>query len=196
MNEPPISLLFATLVICILLSAFFSGSETGMMSINRYRLKHHAKVSARARRVQQLLSRPDRLLGVILLGNTFVTILASSVATLIAIHYYGDQGAIVASVAITLLLLIFSEVGPKTLAALYPEQVAYSSSLLLKIFLWIAYPLVWCVNIVSNAFLRLLGVNFQQAENQGFSQDELRTLVLETSGRIPSKNRKMLFRHY
>lgn len=185
--------LLILLVIFTLTSAFFSSSETGIMSINRYRLKHQAKTSKSAKRVQNLLSRPDRLLGVILLGNTFVNIAASSVGTLIAVALLGaEYGAIAATIVMTLILLIFGEVSPKTLAALYPEKVAYPTSYILQLLLWLLYPLVWSINTISNGILRMCGVKVKISDHPGFSQEELRTLVLEASSRIPSKNRQML----
>lgn len=180
------------LVVLTLCSAFFSSSETGMMSINRYRLKHQAKTSKSAARVQRLLSRPDRLIGVILLGNTFVNICASSIGTLIAVSLYGEYGVLVASIGMTIILLIFGEVSPKTLAALYPEKIAYPTSWVLQLLLTVLYPLVWCINTLSNGILRLCGINIKIADHPGFSKEELRTLVLETSSLIPSKHRQML----
>lgn len=185
--------LILMLVVLILVSAFFSGTEIGMMSVNRYRLKHLAKISKAARRTQQLLERPDRLLGVILLGNTFASILASAIATLLAVHLLGDQvGVIVAPILLTILLLIFGEVSPKTLAALYPEKVALATSLPLQIVLKIFYPFVWSINACSNGFLRLCGISLTEAESDGITREELRTIVHEATGRIPSKHRIML----
>lgn len=185
--------LIILLVVLTFCSAFFSSSETGMMSINRYRLRHQAKTSKSAKRVQHLLSRPDRLLGVILLGNTFVNILASSIGTVIAISLFGaEYGVLIASIAMTIILLIFGEVSPKTLAALYPEKVAFPTSLVLQFLLWLLYPLVWSINAISNGILKLCGVKIKITDHPGFSSEELRTLVLEASSRIPSKNRKML----
>lgn len=173
--------------------AFFSLSETGILSVNRYRLKHLAKTSKSARRVQKLLERPDRLLGVILLGNTFVTITASSIATLLGVELLGEKfGIIIADIIITLVLLIFAEVFPKTLAALYPEKVAFPTSFFLQFFLKLFYPLVWVTNGASNFLLKLCGVSLSQATSQGITHEELRTVVHETTGRIPSKHRKML----
>lgn len=186
-------ILLSTLVALIMLTAFFSSSETGMMAINRYRLKHLSKISKSARRVQSLLERPDRLLGVILLGNTFVMISASSIGTILAVDFLGDDiGIIVADIILTLVILIFGEVSPKTLAALYPEKVALPTSFFLQIFLKVLYPLVWMVNAISNGLLRACGVSLTQVENQGYSREELRTIVHETAGIIPSKHRKML----
>jgi Mg2+/Co2+ transporter CorB len=188
------------ITICILIfvllcfSAFFSCCETGMISVNRYRLKHLTKKSKAARRVQALLDRPDRLLGVILLCNTFVNSAAASLLTLLTVSLMGEQtGAITASLGITALLLIFGEVSPKTLAVLYPEKVAFPASFILEFLLKILYPLVWLVNTIANNFLRLFGVNVENAENQQeITSEELRTVVHEAAGRIPSKHRLML----
>jgi len=125
--------------------------------------------------------------------NTFVNIFASSIGTLIAVSLFGTEyGVLVASVGMTVLLLIFGEVTPKTLAALYPEQVALPTSYVLQFLLWILYPLVWTINTISNGILKLCGVKIKMTDHPGFSSEELRTLVLEASSLIPSKNRKML----
>ncbi len=193
MENSHIHILSLALLFLTLLLAFFSLSETGILSVNRYRLKHLAQTSKSARRVQKLLERPDRLLGVILLGNTFITITASSIATLLGVELIGEKfGVIIADVIITLVLLIFAEVFPKTLAALYPEKVAFPASFLLQIILKTLYPLVWIVNWVSNGLIRLCGLSPSKIDNEGISPEELRTVVHETSGRIPSKHRKML----
>lgn len=129
MDDIPLSVLFAVLVFLIILSAFFSSSETAMMSLNRYRLRHLAKQkNLAARRAQALLNRPDRLIGLILLGNNFVNILASSLATIIALRLYGEAGIAIATFALTLVILIFAEVTPKTLAALHPERIAFPAA--------------------------------------------------------------------
>ena len=126
--------LLLTLVLMLLISAFFSAAETGMMSINRYKLRHLAKNKHKsAMRVEKLLQRPDRLLGLILIGNNLVNILASSIATLLAIRAFGDYGIAVATTLITFAILIFSEVTPKTLAALNPERVAYPAAIILRL---------------------------------------------------------------
>lgn len=193
MHDPQLLIYCLILLLLIVLSAFFSGSETSMMSVNRYKLKHSAQFSKSARRVQKLLHRPDRLLGMILLGNTFVNIFAGSIGTLIAVDLLGEQfGAIAASVMITLILLIFGEVSPKTLAAMYPEKVAFPASAPLQLLLWIFYPIVWSINTISNSLLKLCGVSLKHAEQHSFSREELRTIVHETGGRIPSKHRNML----
>ena len=186
--------LFGILFGLILLSAYFSSSETGMMSINRYRLRHQVKNKNKAaKRVDKLLQRPDRLIGLILIGNNLVNIAAASLSTIIAIRLYGPtMGPAVATVALTLVVLIFAEVTPKTIAALHPERVAFPSSLILLPLLKIMYPFVWLVNVITNGLLRILGINSaREGENQ-LSSDELRSIVSETSGMIPEKHQQML----
>lgn len=185
-------LIILGVLVCFL--AFFSMAEAGILSVNRYRLKHMVKISKGAKRVSELLERPDRLFGVILMGNTFITISASSIGTLIGVDLFGEKmGIIVADVILTFILLIFAEVSPKTWATLYPEKAAFPTSLLLQFFLKLLYPIVWIVNAISNGFLRLCGVSFSQATvQQGVTREELRTVVHEAAGRIPSKHRKML----
>ena len=171
----------------IIASAYFSSSETGMMSLNRYRLRHLARTNhAGAKRASKLLETPDKLIGVILIGNNFVNFLAASIATSIAIAVFGDPSPILTAVVLTLVVLIFAEVTPKTIAALYPEKVAYPSSLLLALLLKLLYPVVWIVNVVSNALVRLLGFSSEASGNENqLTPDELRTVVYESGGRIP-----------
>lgn len=164
-----------------------------MMSLNRYRLRHLAKSGHRgAKRAQHLLQRPDQLIGVILIGNNFVNILASSIATIIALRYWGDAGIAAATGLLTIVILVFAEVTPKTLAALFPERIAYPASLLLIPLLKLIYPLVWCVNLVTNAILRVFGVHQSQTGSDHLSREELRTLVHESAARIPKRHQQML----
>ena len=178
----------------IIASAYFSSSETGMMSLNRYRLRHLARTNhAGAKRASKLLETPDKLIGVILIGNNFVNFLAASIATSIAIAVFGDPSPILTAVVLTLVVLIFAEVTPKTIAALYPEKVAYPSSLLLALLLKLLYPVVWIVNVVSNALVRLLGFSSEASGNESqLTPDELRTVVYESGGRIPRRRHGML----
>jgi len=164
-----------------------------MMSINRYRLRHQVKNKNKAaKRVDKLLQRPDRLIGLILIGNNLVNILASSIATVIGIRLFGDVGIAIATGALTLVILIFAEVTPKTIAALYPERIAFPSSLILLPLLKVLYPFVWFVNIITNGLLRLLGVNTNDQHSDQLNSDELRSIVSETSGMIPKKHQQML----
>ena len=150
-------MLFTILGILILISAYFSGSETGMMSLNRYRLRHLEKQKHKgAKRVSKLLDRPDRLIGLILIGNNLVNIAASAIATVIGLRLFGDMGILIATIVLTLVILIFAEVTPKTLAALYPEKIAFPSSILLSLLLKLLFPLVVVVNWITNSFLMIL----------------------------------------
>ncbi|KXS39760.1 HlyC/CorC family transporter [Modicisalibacter sp. 'Wilcox'] len=193
-DDIPLGLLFGLLALLILLSAYFSSSETGMMSINRYRLSHQARSGERrAQRVLRLLSRPDRLIGVILIGNNFVNNLAASIATIIAIHYFGEvSGPAISTLALTIVVLIFAEVTPKTYAAIKPERIAYPSSLALEPLLKLLYPLVWLVNAISNGLLRLMGVKNIEGGADSLSRDELRTVVHEAGTMIPRRHQSML----
>lgn len=182
------------LALLLMVSAFFSGSETGMMAINKIRLRHQAKENPRARRVQALLERPDRLIGVILLGNNFVNILASALATLLAVEFLGEaMGVTVAAAALTVLLLIFSEVTPKTLAALHPETIAYPASYVIQPLLWALYPLVYVINLAANGILSLFGVGVTKNDgHHHLNLDELRTMLHESGNRMSSQYRDML----
>ncbi|MCZ2722121.1 HlyC/CorC family transporter [Marinomonas sp. 15G1-11] len=193
MNDVPLSILGGILFFLIILSAFFSSSETGMLSVNKYRLKHLAKSKHRsAIKVSELLERPDRLIGVILIGNNFVNILASAIATIIAVRIWGDTGVVIATGALTLVILIFAEVTPKTLATIHPERIAFPASWVLNILLKILYPLVVVVNMMSNGLLRIFGVHANQGNQDNISTEELRTIVNEASGLIPAAHQEML----
>lgn len=186
-------MLFSILGVLILLSAYFSSSETGMMSINRYRLRHlEQKNHKGAKRVSRLLQRPDRLIGLILIGNNLVNIAASAIATIIGIRLFGDVGVLYATIILTLLILIFAEVTPKTLAALYPEKVAFPSSIILILLLKLMYPIVVAVNWITNGFLILLRISPEQREEHSLSSEELRTVVNESSALLPARHQDML----
>lgn len=164
------------------------------MSLNRYRLRHlEKKGHSAAKRSSALLKRPDRLIGVILIGNNLVNNIAAAITTLIAIRLYGEDAVLSASVVLTLAVLIFAEVTPKTIAALYPEKVAFPFSYLLKPLLFIFYPAVWMVNVISNGLARLCGVDTNQAHaHEHLNPDELRTVVGEAGGLIPDEHQDML----
>tara|TARA_Y100000782_G_scaffold115116_1_gene154776 strand:+ start:136 stop:1389 length:1254 start_codon:yes stop_codon:yes gene_type:complete len=181
------------LVFLLLCSAFFSSSETGMLSLNRYRLRHQAKEGHRgAKRASALLERPDRLLGTILVGNNFVNILASAIATVLAIKLWGEAGIAIATIGLTIVLLIFGEITPKTLAALRPEAVAYPVSLPLLMLQKVLYPLVALLNWISNGLLRLLGVDLTNKGSDSLSTEELRSVVHESGSDMPMKRQSML----
>ena len=194
MNDASLTTLGSTLVLLLFLSAFFSSSETGMMALNRYRLKHLSKTGHRgALRATRLLDRTDQLIGVILIGNNFINILASAIATLIAVRIWGDAGVAIATIALTITILIFSEVTPKTLAALYPERIAFPASYILEPLLRVLYPVVWSLNLITNNLLRLMGVRLRgQTGNEHLSREELRTLVHESGSMLPSRHQDML----
>jgi Mg2+/Co2+ transporter CorB len=164
-----------------------------MMSLNRYRLKHLANTGHKgAKRVEKLLSRPDRLIGLILIGNNLVNILASAIATILGMRLYGDLGVAIATGVLTLVVLVFAEVTPKTVAALYPERVSYASSVLLLLLMKILSPLVLLVNFITNGFIRLLGLKAKHNGEDHLSSEELRTVVNEAGNLIPRRHQDML----
>jgi Mg2+/Co2+ transporter CorB len=188
-----LGVLFLALFILILLSAFFSGSETGLMTLNRYRLRHLAEQGhPGAQRAARLLERPDRLIGLILLGNNFVNILASMLTTLIALKLWGESGIAIAAGVLTLVVLIFAEVTPKTLAALHPERIALPSAWIYIPLMKLLSPLVSLVNLIATAVLKLLGVPTEVPASQALSTEELRTVVKEAGAMIPARHQKML----
>ena len=193
-DDFPLGLLFGLLFLLVCLSAFFSSSETGMMSINRYRVSHQANSGDRpAKRVLRLLARPDRLIGVILIGNNLVNNLAAALATVLAIHFFGEvTGPAIAPLVLTIVILIFAEVGPKTYAAIKPERIAYPASVALEPLLKVLYPLVWLVNTISNGLLRLIGVKSLTGNGDHLTRDELRTVVHEAGTMIPRRHQAML----
>ncbi len=185
--------LLGLLVFLLLCSAFFSSSETGMLSLNRYRLRHQAREGHRgAKRAIELLSRPDRLLGTILVGNNFVNILASSIATVLAMQLWGEAGIAIATIGLTIVLLIFGEITPKTLAALRPEAIAYPVSLPLLILQKVLYPLVALLGWISSGLLRLLGVDPSNKGTDSLSTEELRSVVRESGSNLPMNRQSML----
>ncbi|NOQ79839.1 MAG: DUF21 domain-containing protein [Gammaproteobacteria bacterium] len=192
MNDISVGILFFILGILILLSGFFSGSETALVSLNRYRLKHLVNSGHKgAKMASSLLERPDRLFGLILIFNNFVNILASAIATVIGLKFFGEAGIAIATGLLTFVILIFSEVTPKTYAAQYPERLAFPASYALKILMWLFYPLVYFINTITNGLLKLFGVH-KTNNNDALSPEELRTIVNETGSMIPAKHQKML----
>jgi Mg2+/Co2+ transporter CorB len=180
LDEPSVGVLTGAIVVLVILSAYFSGSETAMMALNRYRLKHLANEGhGGARRASRLLERPDKLLSVILIGNNFVNFSAASIATLLALELFGEIGIAIAPIACTLIFLIFSEVAPKTVAAAYPEKIALPSSYVLDVLMWILYPLVWLVNGTANGILHMVGLPRGESSDDNLSHEELRTVVFE-----------------
>lgn len=185
--------LIVTLVIMILVSAYFSGSETGMMTLNRYKLRHQAKNGNRAaRRVEKLLRRPDRLISLVLIGNNLVNILASALATIVGMRLYGDAGVAIATGILTFAVLVFAEVLPKTIAALYPEKVAFPSSVLLGPLQIVMMPLVWLLNTITRLLMSMVGIRSDGAISGALNKDELRTLVYESRSLMSRRNQDML----
>ena len=163
------------------------------MSLNRYRLRHLEKQNHKgAKRVSRLLNRPDRLIGLILIGNNLVNIFASAIATIIGLRLFGDIGVFVATMLLTFVILIFAEVTPKTLAALHPEKVAFPSSIILAFLLKIMLPFVITVNWITNGILTLLGISSEQREQHNLSSEELRTVVNESGALLPKRDQNML----
>ena len=188
-----LTLLFSILFILLLFSAFFSSSETALMSLNRYRLRHLVQEGhPGAIRASELLKRPDRLIGLILLGNNFVNILASAIATIIGVKLLGENGIAVATLTLTLIILLFAEVTPKTLAALHPERIAFPASFLLKPLLILLYPLVWFTNSITNRMLGVFGVTPEVAMSDAINSEELRMALKEAGSLIPKRHKKML----
>ncbi|MCT4700556.1 HlyC/CorC family transporter [Enterobacteriaceae bacterium H20N1] len=185
--------LIVTLIIMVVVSAYFSGSETGMMTLNRYRLRHLAKQGNRAaKRVEKLLCKPDRLISLVLIGNNLVNILASAIGTIVGMRLYGDAGVAIATGILTFVVLVFAEVLPKTIAALYPEKVAFPSSFLLGPLQIIMMPLVWLLNVITRMLMRMVGIKTDNIISAALSKDELRTIVHESHAKISRRNQDML----
>ena len=192
-EDPSLLILFIVLIFLLILSGFFSGSETGMMAANKIKLKNLSKKSKKsAKRSLELLKKPDQLLSAILVGNNFANILASAIVTIIMIKYF-DGNVLLGSIILTIVILIFSEITPKTIAAIKPESVATRASFLLKILVTIFRPLIFLTNSISRAILKVLNLNADDAKhNDNLNTEELRTLLDESGELIPKQYRKML----
>ena len=192
-EEYSIYFLFGVLFGLLILSGFFSGSETGMMAANKIKLKNLSKKPHRgAKRALKLLHKPDLLLSTILIGNNFANILASAIVTIIMINYFGGN-VLLGSVLLTLVILIFSEITPKTMAAIKPESFAIKSSLLLKVLLFVFKPLISITNLLSSGVLKLFKLNAKDAnDNDNLNTQELKTLLDESGDLIPKQYRGML----
>lgn len=181
------------MAVLIAMSAFFSGTETALMSINRYRLRHLARSGNRgARLAEALLRRPDRLIGLILLGNNLVNFTASSLATMIALRIGGTYAVAISVGVFTLVVLILAELAPKTLAALHPRAVALPASFVYYPALKVFYPIVWVINLLANGVLYIFGVRASEIDGNSLSSAELRTVVAEAGAVIPKRHQKML----
>ncbi len=191
----PLIMLLLIVLFLVILSAFFSASEIGMMSLNRYRLRHLVKKkNKQALRVNQLLAHPERLLSVVLIGNTLGNIVASMAATLIGQRLYGDTGVFIVTIILTLVILVFSEMTPKTFAALYPQKVAFLCSGPLLILQSLFSPLVHLISWMARGLLRLGGVSMDRHHKDALSGEELRLVVHEAAGLMPSEHQTMLLR--
>ncbi len=193
MDDISLSVLFGTLTLLVFLSAFFSSSETAMIALNRYRLRHLAQQGKRSAIIsEKLLSRPDRLIGLILFGNNVVNFMAASIATIIGMRLLGNLGVALAPFILVIIFLIFAEVMPKTIAAFHPETIAFPASYILALLMKLAYPVVWLINWVSNGLLGLIGVNTNEQSDTLLSREELRTIVREAGALIPQRHQRML----
>lgn len=192
-EDVPLGLLFGLLIVLLLLSAFFSSTETALMSLNRYRLRHRARAGHHsARLTERLLQQPDRLIGLILLGNNAVNLAAAALVTLIAIRIGGEAAIFAGTMILTVVVLIFAEVTPKTIAARHPAKIALPASLIYYPLLKVAYPLVWVVSFLANCLLRLLGFGGHGDHDHALSEAELRTLVTESASMMPRRHQRML----
>lgn len=195
MDEIPLSALFGALVFLVLLSAFFSAAEIALVTLNRYRLRSLAESGHRGARIAaKLLERPDRLIGVILLGSNSINALFSALTTVTVIRVWGQKESAIgiATVIITLVVLILTDLAPKTLAALRPERIAFPSAYVLRPLLKISYPIVWSINLLANGLLRLIGVKVQARATEKLSAEELQALVMEAGVLIPDSHQDML----
>ncbi|MDF1757697.1 MAG: HlyC/CorC family transporter [Legionellaceae bacterium] len=188
-----LSVLFFIIIILVLISAFFSSAEIGVMSLNRYRLRHLVKQNHKAAiRVNQMLAHPDRLLSVVLIGNTLCNIVAAMAATLIGQKLYGETGVLIATIVLTLVVLIFSEMTPKTFAALFPQKVAFLSSMPLYFLQKILSPFVTTITWVANLILKICGISIDKAQKDALSGEELRSVVHEAGSLMPIEHKGML----
>ena len=192
MEHPSLGLLFTTLAGLLILAAFFAGSETALMSVNRYRLRHRANEGSRgARLAEALLKRPDRLIGLILFLSTIVNVVTPILVGFIALRVGGEFLVAFGALLLAFVLLIFCEVAPKTFGALHPESLALPAAYIYTPLLFLLYPCVWVTNLFANGVLRMFGVSRQVAANS-LSSEELRTVVAEAGAMIPRRHQQML----
>ena len=192
-DDVPIGLLFGLLIVLLILSAFFSSTETALMSLNRYRLRHRAKNGQRSAKLAELLlERPDRLIGLILLGNNAVNLAAAALVTVISLRLGGESAVLVGTMILTFVVLIFGEVAPKTIAALHPTRVALPAAVIYYPLLKLAYPVVWLINLLANGLLRLVGIRPDRIPPHLLSAEELRTVVAEAGVMVPRRHQRML----
>ncbi len=193
MTELSTENLFVILFILLVMSAFFSGAETSLMSVNRYKLKHkHKQGDKLASKVTYLIKNPDKTLSLILLMNNFVNILASAISTIIAIKLYGEAGIAISVIVLTVVILIFAEVTPKTLAALHADKIAYPVSWLLYPLMKILRPIIMIINVITKGILRILGIKDNKINQELLTKDEIKLIVKESSQRIPKSHEDMI----
>ena len=192
-EDPSLLVLFSTLIFLLILSGFFSGSETGMMAANKIKLRNLSKKSkTSAKRALDLLKRPDQLLSAILVGNNFANILASAIVTIMMLNYFGGN-VVLGSIILTIIILIFSEITPKTMAAIKPESFATRSSFILKFLVYVFKPLIFLTNFLSKQILKIFKLDAKDATlNENLNTEELKTLLEESGDLIPKQYRKML----
>jgi len=187
-----IIVLLLILPLLFALSAFFSGSETALMSLDRYKLRHMARRNKSANLALKLLQQPDRLIGLILLGNNLVNILITQLATYLGYLLGDNVGVAISTGILALMLLIFAELAPKTLAAVKSEKLAYPAARIYTPLLKIALPIVTLANLIANALLRKFGVDPQNIEVHSLNREEFRSLVRESDSLIPNNHQEML----
>lgn len=193
LNELPLGLLLLALVVLIIISGFFSGSETGLMSLNKYRLRHLVRDKhAGAIRAQNLLEHPDRLISLILLGNNAVNIMITLLAAIIMLRMFGELSVFASTVILTFIMVLFAEVTPKTLAALHPERFAFPATWILSPLMRIGYPVVWFFNKLMHGIFRVFRIDTSHKDSMHLSPDELRTVVIEAGSMIPLAHQDML----
>lgn len=195
MNDMSLSMLFGILAAMLILSAFFAGSETALMSLNRYRLRHLVKLKhPGAIKAHKLLQRPDHLLGLMLLGNIFINNFAASIATVIAIKLYANDETVIAisTGILTIVMLICSEVTPKTLAAIKPEPLAFPAAWIYTPLLKLLYPIVWFINLFVNLLLRVVGIDVKKNRHDALNKDELKSIISDAESLMPARYQKML----
>ena len=191
-DDVPLGLLLGLIIALLFLSAFFSSTETALMRLNRYRLRHRARSGNRGAQLAEiLLQRPDRLIGLILLGNNTVNLAAAALVTVLAIRLGGEKAIWAGTAILTLIILIFAEVAPKTMAARYPSRLALPAALIYYPLLKLSYPIVWLINLAANGLLSLLGLKPNITSSDSLSAEELRMLVRE-GGAVPERHQHML----
>ena len=194
MNDgAPLGLLFGLLVVLLFLSAFFASTETALISLNRYRLRHRARSGHKpAQLAEKLLERPDRLMGLILLGNNAVNLTAAAMETVISLRLGGEEAIVVGTTILTFVILIFAEVAPKTIAALHPSRLALPAAIIYYPLMKLAYPFVWLINLAANSLLWVLGVRVDSGRSNSLNADELRSVLAESAVFLPDRHKRML----